>query len=102
LNPFSSRPPAAEKPPPRAGQPAKDQARRARAKEAERKLQEEWQAKVVAVGEKWKKLADEYAELHLKPRKADIRVTHFGLAWAPFWQTGGGAGVAAYPSEARG
>jgi hypothetical protein len=28
--------------------------------------------------------AEGVKEVHLRPRKADIRVTHFGLAWAPF------------------
>jgi hypothetical protein len=36
--------------------------------------------------EKWRKVSGEYADLVLKPRKADVQVTSFGLAWAPFWQ----------------
>ena len=30
-------------------------------------------------------VAEKAAEVQVKPRKVDIRVTHFGLAWAPFW-----------------
>jgi len=28
-------------------------------------------------------------QIQVKPRKGDIRVTHFGLAWAPFWRPDG-------------
>ena len=67
-----------------------------KAAEAKRKLQDEWRQKVAAVAEKWKKFAEESAELQLKARKTDIRITHFGLAWAPFWQSASGTGTPAY------
>jgi uncharacterized protein DUF87 len=50
------------------------------------KLQAEWQAKVAAICEKWKRVGGEQSDLILTPRKADVRVTHFGLAWVPFWR----------------
>jgi hypothetical protein len=34
---------------------------------------------------RWKQLAEEVVPLQVKPRKIDIRVTHFGLAWVPYW-----------------
>jgi hypothetical protein len=34
---------------------------------------------------KWKQIGEEFAEIQLTPRRADVRVTQFGLAWAPFW-----------------
>lgn len=45
--------------------------------------------------QKWQQASTEASEVILKPRKADVQVTHFGLAWAPFWQTAGGR-TAAY------
>jgi hypothetical protein len=59
---------------------------------AEAKLQAEWAEVTAEVREAWQAKAEEIKELRLTPRKADIRVTHFGLAWAPFWQIAG-AGV---------
>ena len=38
--------------------------------------------------EKWKRIGEEATAIQVKPRKADVRVTHFGLAWAP-WQAAG-------------
>jgi hypothetical protein len=35
------------------------------------------------VEQKWQQKALDVREIRLAPRKADIRVTHFGLAWAP-------------------
>jgi hypothetical protein len=50
------------------------------------KLESEWQGKVAALYEKWKQIGEDYSELLLTPRKVDVQVTLFGLAWAPFWQ----------------
>ena len=36
---------------------------------------------------KWKRVGEEATAIQVKPRKADVHVTHFGLAWAPFWRT---------------
>ncbi|MBV9124775.1 MAG: ATP-binding protein, partial [Planctomycetes bacterium] len=51
-----------------------------------KKLEAEWRGKVQALYEKWLAVGEEYAEVLLAPRKTDIQVTHFGLAWAPFRQ----------------
>jgi hypothetical protein len=71
------------------------------------KLEKEWRARLATIYEKWKRLGESYEELLLKPRKADVRVTHFGLAWVPFWRVSGSGGgmetVPAYqPAAARG
>jgi hypothetical protein len=65
-----------------------------RQQEKLRKLTADWQARKAELGEKWKHLGETLSELQVKPRKADVRVTHFGLAWVPFWVAG--AAVAAY------
>lgn len=72
----------AEKPAPS----AKDKAKADRRAESLRKLEGEWLAKRAAILEKWKQVGEDYDELQLKPRKTDIQVTHFGLAWTPFWR----------------
>jgi hypothetical protein len=60
---------------------------RPRGKEAAvRRLEGEWHARVAGLFEKWKQIGEEYAEVQLTPRRADVQVTRFGLAWAPFWQ----------------
>jgi hypothetical protein len=61
---------------------AKDQARL-------RDLEEEWRKKWQEVTERWRQAGEEYGELQLTPRKADVQVTHFGLVWVPFWNLHG-------------
>jgi hypothetical protein len=50
------------------------------------RLEADLQAKKDEITELYRRIADEAVELMVKPRKIDIRVTHFGLAWAPFWR----------------
>ncbi len=49
------------------------------------RLEGDLQAKLDELAEKYRLMAEETTPLNVKPRKLDIRVTHFGLAWAPFW-----------------
>jgi hypothetical protein len=51
------------------------------------KLLADYQAQRNKLVEKWRAISEHYGELVLKPRKADVQITHFGLAWTPFWQT---------------
>jgi hypothetical protein len=74
-------------------QAAKGAERGTRQQDAVRKLEAEWHAKQAGTWEKWKQVGEEYAEVPLTPRRADVRVTHFGLAWAPFWQVRAGDGA---------
>jgi hypothetical protein len=54
-----------------------------REEEKQRKLEADYQSKRNEIREKWKRAGDEATPVQLKPRKADVRVTHFGLAWVP-------------------
>ncbi len=54
-----------------------------RQEEKERKLKADYQAKQAEIHEKWKRVGEEYTPIQVKPRKVDVRVTHFGLAWVP-------------------
>ena len=50
-----------------------------------------WKGRVAALYEKWRQVGEDHSELLLTPRKVDVQVTTFGLAWAPF-----ASGVTAY------
>jgi hypothetical protein len=54
-----------------------------RQEEKQRKLAGDYQSKKNEICEKWKNVGEEATPLEVKPRKTDVRVTHFGLAWAP-------------------
>ncbi len=64
--------------------------------EKRRKLATDYQSKVAEITEKWKRVGEEAAAIQVKPRKADIHVTHFGLAWAPYWHVGPATPTPAY------
>lgn len=51
--------------------------------EKQRKLLADYRAKQAEIHEKWKRLGEEHTAIQVKPRKVDVRVTHFGLAWLP-------------------
>jgi hypothetical protein len=68
----------------------------------EQKLNADWQADVQKLAQKWQQKAAEVKEIRLTPKKSDIQVSHFGIAWTPFWQAGTGGGtqaVAAYVKD---
>ncbi|MFO0814910.1 MAG: DUF87 domain-containing protein [Gemmatales bacterium] len=45
--------------------------------------------KVGEITEKWKaKAFEELKEIKLAAKKSDIRVTHFGIGWVPYWKVG--------------
>jgi hypothetical protein len=50
------------------------------------RLQADYQAKQDEIAELYRRIGELAVEVQIKPRKIDIRVTHFGLAWAPFWR----------------
>jgi hypothetical protein len=60
-----------------------------RQEEKQRKLAADYQSKKNEIFERWKRAGEEYTTIEVKPRKADVRVTHFGLAWTPYWFAGG-------------
>lgn len=49
------------------------------------KLEGDLQAKRDEITQRFRQAAEDMQELFVKPRKMDVRVTHFGLAWTPFW-----------------
>jgi len=68
------------------------------------KAKADWEAAVNRLQVKWQQKAEEIKEVRLSPRKSDIRITHFGLAWAPFWHItaeGSGASLRLLPAYAR-
>jgi hypothetical protein len=56
-----------------------------------RKLTTDYYAKMAEIEEKWKLAAEEVTTVQVKPRKADVRVTHFGIGWVPFCRRPGSA-----------
>jgi hypothetical protein len=53
------------------------------------RLKGDLRAKLDEIAERYRRLGLEADELQLKPRKTDVRVTHFGLGWVPFWRQAG-------------
>jgi hypothetical protein len=49
------------------------------------RLEADRQAKLDELSKKFQRIGEEAEPIQVKPRKVDIRITHFGLAWAPFW-----------------
>jgi hypothetical protein len=62
------------------------------------KLHSEWLTKQAEVAVQWRKVGDEYTEITLSPRRQDVQVTQFGLAWAPFWETASAGRVERIPA----
>jgi hypothetical protein len=58
----------------------------------QRELEAEWRGKVASLYERWRQAGDEHAELFLTPRRIDVQVTAFGLAWAPYVRAPSAAG----------
>ncbi len=50
--------------------------------------QKEQEAALQAVRDKWSDMAMAVQEIAVRPRKTDIRVDLFGLAWVPQWRLG--------------
>jgi hypothetical protein len=48
-------------------------------------LEDEGKAELEAARERWEKALQELQEVPVKPRRSDIRVELFALAWAPHW-----------------
>jgi hypothetical protein len=76
-------------------QPASTKAQQ-RQEERLRNLTADWEAKKAELAAKWQRAGEDVGDVQIKLRKADVRVTHFGLAWAPFWSSGPGQASAAY------
>jgi hypothetical protein len=66
------------------------------------KLHSEWLIKQAEVVAQWKKVGEEYTETTLAPRRQDVQVTQFGLAWAPFWEIDNAGRIERVPAYHRG
>jgi Helicase HerA, central domain len=66
----------------------------ARLDEKRGKVRTDYISKTGEIAEKWKRIGEEATAIQVKPRKADVHVTHFGLGWAPYWRTTGGTAPA--------
>ena len=53
-------------------------------------LEAEAADEVEAVTNKWNELIDDVQEVEVRPRRADVRLDLFALAWLPYWQLGSG------------
>jgi hypothetical protein len=51
-----------------------------------KELEEELQEQVAAVRDRWEEALVEFEEVDIKPRRTDVQINLFGLAWAPHWQ----------------
>lgn len=45
----------------------------------------EYHQSIAAIRDKWQQKAEDVRELRISPRKSDIRILAFGLAWTPHW-----------------
>ncbi len=48
-------------------------------------LKEELQEETAAIVERWEQAVDDLEEVAITPRRADVDVALFALAWAPYW-----------------
>jgi chromosome segregation ATPase len=49
-------------------------------------LEEELQEEVAEVRDRWEEALVEFEEVAVTPRRTDVQISLFGLAWAPHWQ----------------
>ncbi len=64
------------------------------------RLHSEWLTKQADIVAQWKKVGEEYTDNTLAPRRQDVQVTQFGLAWLPFWEVDHGGQVERVPAYA--
>ncbi len=50
-----------------------------------KRLDEEAKEAAKEIGDKWARAVSEIKTVEIRPRKSDIEVTFFALAWVPFW-----------------
>jgi hypothetical protein len=53
-------------------------------------LEAEAKAEVEALSLKWNNLIDDVQQVEVRPRRTDVRVELFALAWLPYWHMGSG------------
>ena len=61
-------------------------------------LEQEAKAELEELDAKWRELIDEVEEVEVRPRRADVRVDLFALAWLPHWEIRIGEQVLSLPA----
>jgi TolA-binding protein len=51
-----------------------------------KELEEELQEEVAAIRARWEEALTELEEYEVRPRRTDVQISLFGLAWSPHWQ----------------
>jgi len=51
-----------------------------------KELKEEAKREADEIAEKWRELVDQVEEEEVRPRRADVRLNIFALAWVPRWE----------------
>lgn len=64
-------------------------------------FEEEAKAELEELDAKWRELIDEVEEVEVRPRRADVRVDLFALAWLPYWELNVGEQVLSVPAFER-
>jgi hypothetical protein len=67
-----------------------------RMEEKQRKLAGDYQAKKNEICEKFKRIGEDASPVEFKPRKIDVRITQFGVAWVPCWRQPSGKVIPAH------
>ena len=49
-------------------------------------LEEEAKEEIEELTEKWEQLAEEMEEIPVRPRRTDVQIRLFALAWVPRWE----------------
>jgi hypothetical protein len=49
-------------------------------------IEKRYKDRLAKSAQAWQAIGDDHSEITLTPRKTDVRIGVFGLAWAPFWR----------------
>jgi Helicase HerA, central domain len=63
-------------------------------------LEKEARREVEELSDKWVGLIDQVEEIQVRPRRTDVQVTLFALAWMPYWEVTVGGQVVSMPAFA--
>jgi len=55
-------------------------------KEQISKVKQDARAELEELDAKWREQIDEVEEIEVRPRRADVRIELFALAWLPYWE----------------
>ena len=61
-------------------------------------LQEDAKAELEELDAKWRELMDKVEEVEVRPRRTDVRIDLFALAWLPYWELTIGEQVLSMPA----